>query len=769
MLPSKLRSGQPFKASVVAKINEVIDYLKSQRLVSDNKTIKINQLSAGISISAIQNASVTQGATVSSFRHPFQLYLGTDENENQVLHIRLGFLEMTGSDQSRIAVAFEENESHVDQSLPLPDEAGQYIVMLFVWWDYLNEDSQLGWVYRVLYVPDATLPNEVMQNDGFFHIMLGNISVQENEDNELTYKISKQLVNSDFAVYDGDIKSPFKAYLSLYDTRYGIYPENGDVLDQELMPTKVVINWGKIYLYDKIIGMQPVWIELGQNPQERYYCLEINTITRTARIISKTLNEYVFTNDNKTYFVPVCRTVFNSNSLVGIVQYLEGNFCFSTDNGKVSLTRQDQMPDFLHEKIKYPVVIESALTQTESKIYTSNHQYIKGITTQVVSTYTVQACHKANNNGNPQYLESGTEITISGVYDNIYWDYAAIPGYNASSSIASNVNIQQLNNIDGELKWDEAYKIRVNKNDSSPDFLNAKILPGQEIYKNVTSDNTQVKIWTKKYIPGYNVSMEQHNPNTESCYAQVKSYKTLLTDGWGIDTDLTRKDSGFTLDYEVKLDEAVLSNLIVSTDDSIDVTWSSTSKKFDLKDKGKIRVNANDTIGYLPSKLDSDNDSITINPQSSYVSLEINPDYFQSELDSISIIERNDYLALDINTDFFQSSDDSIEISYNGDYLDFTATGKVRCTMFDDLDYLNTKINVDSSIASLIRLIKNAGEIKIANALQGTGLIAISNGNITVLPAPAGNAVLACSNGVFTWLPYSDCDFACQGSSSASE
>ncbi|MBR4316037.1 MAG: hypothetical protein IKP65_03595 [Alphaproteobacteria bacterium] len=159
--------------------------------------------------------------------------------------------------------------------------------------------------------------------------------------------------------------------------------------------------------------------------------------------------------------------------------------------------------------------------------------------------------------------------------------------------------------------------------------------------------------------------------------------------------------------------------------------------------------------------MDSDNDSITINPSSSYVSLEINPDYFQSELDSISIIERNDYLALDINTDFFQSSDDSIEISYNGDYLDFTATGKVRCTMFDDLDYLNTKINVDSSIASLIRLIKNAGEIKIANALQGTGLIAISNGNITVLPAPAGNAVLACSNGVFTWLPYADCDFAC--------
>ncbi|MBR4316039.1 MAG: hypothetical protein IKP65_03605, partial [Alphaproteobacteria bacterium] len=83
------------------------DYLKGQRLVSDNKTIKINQLSAGISISAIQNASVTQGATVSSFRHPFQLYLGTDENENQVLHIRRGRIALNGDDESRIYVCFE--------------------------------------------------------------------------------------------------------------------------------------------------------------------------------------------------------------------------------------------------------------------------------------------------------------------------------------------------------------------------------------------------------------------------------------------------------------------------------------------------------------------------------------------------------------------------------------------------------------------------------------------------------------------------------------
>lgn len=48
MLPSKLQHGQPFKESTIRKINEILDYLRSQRLVSDNKTIKINQFTSGV-------------------------------------------------------------------------------------------------------------------------------------------------------------------------------------------------------------------------------------------------------------------------------------------------------------------------------------------------------------------------------------------------------------------------------------------------------------------------------------------------------------------------------------------------------------------------------------------------------------------------------------------------------------------------------------------------------------------------------------------------
>ena len=751
MLPSKLRSGQPFKASAVAKINEIIDYLKSQRLVSDNKTIKINQLSAGISISAIQNASVTQGATVSSFRHPFQLYLGTDENENQVLHIRRGRIALNGDDESRIYVCFEQNEDGFDESVPLPDTEGIYEVNLSVFYDENTQSAnQDFWEIRIVYKEAGSQTNDWVNSCGFFQIYLGEITVTENEDNSLSYAITKQLITGGFSVFDGNITQSFKAYFSLEN-----YPDDGDILDDDLLPDSITVNPGKVYLGDSVFPLPKTVFQLDLQSNDRYYILKINSRANTVELGSVEVNSYQYTTDKITFNIPICRVIQNGASRVGIQQYIDCDFVFSIDDKKVLLNRYDEVAGYLQEKIKYPVKSYSSLTPDESSIYTSNHQYMKGITKVEIVSATISG--------------GSNTITMSNYSDELFWDYASIANFNASSGTASNANIQQLNNIDGELKWDNAYMVRVTDADNDPDFLDAKIQPGQFIYKAVDSSGNKLKIWTRGILAGYNIhcSAGYLNDDPQQPYTRIDGHKAVVVAGSGIDIDVTTTDSGYTKTYQVKFDHDVLANLIVSSDDSIDVTWSSTNHQYNLKDKGKIRVNANDTMGYLPSKLDSDNDSITINPSSSYVSLEINPDYFQSELDSISIIERNDYLALDINTDFFQSSDDSIEISYNGDYLDFTATGKVRCTMFDDLDYLNTKINVDSSIASLIRLIKNAGEIKIANALQGTGLIAISNGNITVLPAPAGNAVLACSNGVFTWLPYADCDFACQGSSSA--
>ena len=55
MLPRKLQAGQNFKTATVNKVNEIIDYLKTQRITGDNKTILVNQFTAGVGLSVIAN------------------------------------------------------------------------------------------------------------------------------------------------------------------------------------------------------------------------------------------------------------------------------------------------------------------------------------------------------------------------------------------------------------------------------------------------------------------------------------------------------------------------------------------------------------------------------------------------------------------------------------------------------------------------------------------------------------------------------------------
>lgn len=59
-LPNKIKSGDTFRSAVVNTINNIIDYLSSQRIKGDGKTLKINQYANGITLSAIVDNSKTQ-------------------------------------------------------------------------------------------------------------------------------------------------------------------------------------------------------------------------------------------------------------------------------------------------------------------------------------------------------------------------------------------------------------------------------------------------------------------------------------------------------------------------------------------------------------------------------------------------------------------------------------------------------------------------------------------------------------------------------------
>ena len=67
MLPQKLMSGMNFKQAVVSKINEILDYLKTQRIVGDGKNIVVNQYTSavGIQLKDTSSNNIIQAGEVS--------------------------------------------------------------------------------------------------------------------------------------------------------------------------------------------------------------------------------------------------------------------------------------------------------------------------------------------------------------------------------------------------------------------------------------------------------------------------------------------------------------------------------------------------------------------------------------------------------------------------------------------------------------------------------------------------------------------------------
>lgn len=71
-LPEKLKNGDDFKRGVFEKINALIDYCRSSEIRGDNRTVRINRTSSGITISALsQNRLAASGGGMSAYAGPF--------------------------------------------------------------------------------------------------------------------------------------------------------------------------------------------------------------------------------------------------------------------------------------------------------------------------------------------------------------------------------------------------------------------------------------------------------------------------------------------------------------------------------------------------------------------------------------------------------------------------------------------------------------------------------------------------------------------------
>ena len=129
------------------------------------------------------------------------------------------------------------------------------------------------------------------------------------------------------------------------------------------------------------------------------------------------------------------------------------------------------------------------------------------------------------------------------------------------------------------------------------------------------------------------------------------------------------------------------------------------------------------------------------------------------------------FLNTKINPAYFISSDGSILIEdadiegEEGKYLDIKLSAHM--VQINDADpvpgYLSEKLEVDDNLASFISL-QNVEDVKmvLSSVIEGTGLIAVTEGKISVLEAPAeGEFALTVKDGVFSWTPVAICEDAC--------
>lgn len=256
-IPSRLTSGMPFRQGVVSKINSIIEYLRSQRVVGDNNTIQVCQGVNGMTIKAVQHA-VSSGK--SSFDHPFKLFISVDENDNQQVSVKPGDFYIQGQDYYKyINFNYDKNSEYFDPQYCQPYipvdwqevEEGDYIVVAVVQ-DFFDEGGTTpddiltkGVCFVAPYEP-YTVPNV----PGFTSIPIGFVTKTdvEDEQSEATYSLSvkEQLVLSDLMIDDFNRFMPWAINFVIQ------VKEKSEECNGLLIPENTKIEWaycrsGRLY------------------------------------------------------------------------------------------------------------------------------------------------------------------------------------------------------------------------------------------------------------------------------------------------------------------------------------------------------------------------------------------------------------------------------------------------------------------------------------------------------------------------------------------
>lgn len=424
VLPSKLQQGQNFKQATVKKINQIVDYLKTQRVIGDNKTIRVNQLTSGVAISSIQNATAVGGGG-SLYRPPFSLGISSLESGENVLTVKTGKIIINGEQGDRVYFSFDDIEN--GEYIPLPTEQGLYDVIGYIAYDPENGIQNNGaWTFGCVYMQGNGTTNLMTNSIGFWAFYIGQIEVSIVED-VYNYAVVNQVLHSDLAFYDGDFKQPFKLWLSLSN-----YPQNGDFV-QELNADTINISKGRAVISDKYFEIPQYYQEIDQSTMDYVFCFSF-TKDGAGTINKIELEQWKwFDQETSQYNLPLGNIKYPSISGISVFQVFSGMFVFNSSD-KLLLNELDTTSGYLQDKLKYTIITEQSLQQGQgkekAKYYASGKGYIAGVTRNLNKDQ-----EDADGNPLPENLQ-----------DELFWDYTSIADYEKN-------NTQIIVNDKDQLKW----------------------------------------------------------------------------------------------------------------------------------------------------------------------------------------------------------------------------------------------------------------------------------------------------------------------------
>lgn len=350
MLPRKLAAGQPFKTSAVKTINEIIDYLKTQRVVGDNKTIRVNQFTSGLGISLIPQPGIGKGGADEQFKYPFKMSIVSppeDEGGGHFLSIQEGRIQFYTSSQKRCYVSFQDEENRIDLS-PL-SEIGSYVVMLVI--NVLldgggtGDNSNFEPTVCFMKTEDANTANFPFTR-GIFSIPLGYIEVTEVETEEsssLAYTVTSSDIIGNFVCNIGELDDYFSIVANVDNLTHGEIYEgyNFENLSFEVRP-------GLVYFQDEAFKIEGQSLSITENS---FVYLALNEAEKTFEYKIETEEKLFFDEETKLKYFEIGQVSFNTETGIDIFQSYQGFMNLNGDTYKLKICEEDAKADFMQEKL----------------------------------------------------------------------------------------------------------------------------------------------------------------------------------------------------------------------------------------------------------------------------------------------------------------------------------------------------------------------------------------------------------------------------------